>query len=268
MEGKIEEKKKRKRTKRKFSLPEANLKFEKEIEILKALVESSRKGEHPVSYKEIHEEIHKVVRSKTYISSELAFFAYAGMAKKEKGSEYLPTKEVIEFVNSLNWDEDDAKIKLREILSKSWFGDITIKILKDNGGKIRLDDLVKKIGKKAEADPNKDVKAIKRLVKWLEYAGIVEIDENKIVRLKKIPVLNNNEDESKDEAPPTSKIEEVTSETIVEEKTMQSGENKKVRKEILLNLTINIQIDSNTDVEKVREIMKVIQQYLVGDDDE
>jgi len=257
MDEKVEEKTRRKRTKRKFSLPEAHLKFEKEIEILKALVEFSKKGEQAVSYKEI-----VGLGSNTNISSELAFFADAGMAKREKGSKYLPTNEVIEFVNSFNWDEKDAKRKLRDILSKSWFGEITIKILKVLGEK-HLNDLIKELGKTAEADPDKDVKAIKRLVKWLEYAEIIEIDENEIVHLKEVPTFQNVEEK----LPPAEKIESI-SETIMKEEMVKSEGTKKVQKDILLNLTINLQIDSNTDVEKIREIIRAIKQDLVEDTDE
>ena len=256
MEEKAEEKTKRIRTKRKFSLPEARLKFERELEILKALVEFSKKGEQPVGYKEIHG-----LGSNVYISSELAFFADAGMAKKEKGSKYLPTDDVIEFVNSFKWDEEDAKRKLRDILSKSWFGDITIKILNVVGGK-DLDDLIKEIGKTAEADPDKDIKAIKRLVEWLEYAGIIEIGENNIVHLKDISTTQN----VKEKKPSLEK------ETVIEKEMVNSEETKKVqenlRKEILLNLTINLQIDSNVDVERIREIIRLIKQDLLGDKDE
>jgi len=257
MDEKVEEKTRRIKTKRKYSLPEARLKFERELEILKALVEFSKKGEKPIKYSNFIG-----LGSTTYVSSELAFFADAGLAIKEKGSKYLPTDEVIEFVNILNWDEEEAKKKLANILSNSWFGDVTIKILKIRN-KIGLNDLMKELGKTAEADPNKDVKALKRLVEWLEYAGIIEIDENENVRLKKVISPQNVEEK----LPSSEKIESI-SETTTEEKIVKSEEIKKVRKGILLNLTINLQIDSNTDVEKIREIIRAIKQDLVEDDND
>ena len=265
MEKKVAEKtgSKKRRINRKYPLPATTL--ENDLLILSSFVKNSSGGDIPVSYMDI--EIDKDIDN-TVFSKELNFFSSIGLADEVSRGKYVPTPECINFVNKLDWDnEEEAKEVLRKLLGASWFGYFTIKLLRDQK-QIDFDSLVKKLGEECKADKKRDKSAIKRLIKWLEYAEIIEIDENKIVRLKKIPELSKMEDESKEEALSTSKIEEVTSETMAEEEKMQLGENKKVRKEILVNLTINIQIDSNTDVEKVREIMKVIKQYLVGDDNE
>ena len=263
------------KTKRKrieFPLPRADVTLTTELNILKAFVEDYRKKGQPLKY----DEVTSTSINKYVVSSELKFFASIGLADKQKRSKYIPTPDAIKIADYMMQERvEDSKKILRKILVQSWFGEKVTSVLKIEKEK-KIDDLIKLLVKdirdlNVKELSKKAKKTMYRLIEWLEYAEIIEIDENKIVKLKKIPALNNNEDnedEGKEGATLTSKIEEVTSEPIVEEKTVQSGENKKMRKEILLNLTINIQIDSNTDVEKVREIMKVIQQYLVGDDDE
>jgi len=256
MEEKNEKKIKRKRIKRKYSLPETRLSFEKELDVLKALVEFSQKGEKPILWQDI-----QGIGTQTYMSSELSFFADAGLAIKEKGSKYLPTSEVIEIVNNLEWsDEKTAKNILKKVLSRSWFGELVIKILSVVKEK-SLDEIIKELGKTAEANPEKDEKAIKRLVKWLKYAEIIDIDENNIVHIKDVPTSKKEED-----LPPDKKTESMP-EMTTEKEMMKTEEIKNIQKEILLNLTINLQIDSTSDIEKFREIIRIIKKDLVEDND-
>ena len=70
MEEKNEKKTKRKTKSKKYPLPEARLKFEEELKVLKALVEYSNKGKEPVSNKDVEE----VAKNEYYASTELSFF--------------------------------------------------------------------------------------------------------------------------------------------------------------------------------------------------
>lgn len=248
----------RKRTKRKYSLPEAKLKLEKEIQVLKAFVEHSDKGEKAVSYRDI-----RGVANKASVSSELAFFADAGLAVKEKGSKYVPTKKVIEFVKHAEWDEEGAKNILKQILLNTWFGELTKKILKTTGHK-KLKDLIKELGITAEADNKKDEKAIRRLIEWLEYAGIVEIDGNEDVSLKD----DINSSQIMEVEHPSSKSIEHSTES--NSCVTASMEERKINVEALgntsikINVNINMQIDQDIDIGKFEEIIEVIQRNLLG----
>lgn len=258
MEEKVEEKTRRKKTKRKYPLPRADMSLENEIIVLKGLVQFSNKGKEPVKYDEIKiPNVHP-----TRISVELNFFASIGLAERKKKGKYIPTQKAIEFVNSLNWKEEDAKRIIRDVLSESWFGDLVIKML-STGKKASLSNITSELGKTVEGDPKKDKKAIRRLVEWLEYAGIIKVDENEIVYLMEAPTLHKLEEDLF-----LAEETESTSKTIMKEKMVESEETKKVQKGVLLNLTINIQIDSNMDVEKIREIIKVIKQDLMEDKDD
>lgn len=242
------EKTAKRKTIRKYSLPEKRIKFEKEIEILRGLMEFSKKGETPVNYKDI-----KGLGSNTYISSELAFLADAGLAEKQKGSKYIPTPEVVKAVNYLkSGKEKDAKEILNSLLRKSWFGDLTIRILNVKR-EINKRDLMQELCSEAEGDLEKDEKAIEKLLKWLEYAEIIEIDENDMVHLKEVPTYKEETG-----IPQYEKTEsEIKSTESVAAKEIKEG------KALTLNLTINIQIDSETDVEKIREIIRIIKQNLM-----
>ena len=255
-EGKKTGPKKRRKIKRKYPLPASTL--ENDLLILKGLITYSEKGDTPVNYREI-----KININNTLISKELNFFSSIGLANEVSRGKYTPTPECIEFINKLDWDDQDAAKKvLRTLLEKTWFGDFAIKLLKVQK-EIDLHSLAKKLGEECEADKELDKSAIKRLIKWLEYAGIVEIDENEIVHLKEVPTSQNVEEK----LPPAEKMGSI-SETIMEEEMAESEGIKKVQKGILLNLTINLQIDSNSDIEKVREIIRVIKQDFVEDNNE
>ena len=258
MDKKVEEKTRIKKTKRKYPLPRADMSLEKEIDVLKGLVQFSNKGDQPVKYDEI--KIPKI--HPTRVSAELKFLASIGLAERKAKGIYVPTSKAIEFVNTLNWKkEEDATQIIKEVISKSWFGDLVIKMLNITK-EASLGNIISELGKTVEGDPKKDVKAIKRLVEWLKYAEIIEIDENEIVHLKEVSTSQNVEEKS----PPAEKIESV-SKTIMEEEMVKSEGLEKVQKGILLNLTINLQIDSNTDIERIREIIRVIKKYLVEDND-
>ena len=256
MEENVKEKTKKRKMKRKYSLPEKGLKFEREIAILKGLVEFSKKRETPVNYKDI-----RGLGSKTHISSELSFLADAGLSERQKGSKYLPIPEVVKVVNYLNSEkEKDAKEILNSLLQKSWFGELTIKIINVKR-EINRRDLVRELCSEDECDLEKDEKAIEKLIKWLDYAGIIEINENDVIRLKEIPMCKEGAEtampqyigESESKIEPTK---EIATKEINKEKAFT------------LNLTMNIQIDSETDVEKIREIIRVIKQDLVKYGDE
>ena len=254
MNEKAGEKIQKRKTKRKYSLPDKGLKFEKEIAILKGLVEFSEKGSIPVSYKDI-----KGLASKARVSSELAFFADAGLAQKEKGAKYLPIPEVIKLVNYLNNEkEKEAKEILRQLLINSWFGLLTKQILSVKN-KIKKRELTANLSAEAEGNLKKDEKAVAKLIEWLKYAEIIEIDDDDYVYLSEDPTS------TKERA--ILPIPEETEDNLetLKKSGVELREIKKIQKGLLLNLTINLQIDSNTDVEKIKEIIRVIKQNLVED---
>lgn len=174
MEEKESVKVQRKRTKRKYSLPCSHISFDKEIQLVKAIVEFSNKGEKTVNYKTIKIDIHPF-----NISSELHYLEYLGLIKKVKRGIYSVDPKMVEFIDNLNWNKElEAKEILRDIVQRSWFGDLTSKIANVKGGKVKKDVLISELGKEASAHPTKDKKSIARLIEWMKYSGLIDVDEN------------------------------------------------------------------------------------------
>jgi hypothetical protein len=167
------------RIKRKYPLPRSDISFGREIQLIKAIAEFSEKGCKTIDYKSVKIGIHP-----TAISSELQYFESLGLVKKEKNGKYSVDAKVIEFVDNLNWNKElEAKEILRNIVKESWFGSLTIKIIKIKG-KVKKGELLSELGKEAGAHPVKDKKSIERLIEWMKYSELINIDENQNITLK------------------------------------------------------------------------------------
>lgn len=188
----------------KYIFPNERISLDKELEIIKGLVVFSEEGRRPVNYKEI--------KTGTYhaeISRELTFLDSVGLAQTEKRGEYLPTEICIEFKNRFEWDQEDAKNYLNQLILETWFGKLTKNFLMVKET-VEKEDLFKELGKKAKADREKDKKKIYRLIEWMQWVNLIEEKDNKISFLSK----DNSKTEKKiiDIKPPTSKkIEELKS---------------------------------------------------------
>ncbi len=234
-----ENKNKRMITKRKHPLPGADMRFENEIAILKASVEFSNKGEKVITYKDV-----KVPGVQpTRISNMLKFFeSIKLLTKVNKPSGYKPSKELIDFINNLNWNkEEEAKEILRQRLLETWFGDLAVRLLRVKD--ISIDDLTAELGKESMADPNKDKKKVTRLINWLKYADILEIDENNKVKIKKVEISQL----------PTTEVEKQQIRPVRKEESKTA---------ININLSFLIEVNSQTKEEDVVKIIKTIKNAI------
>ncbi len=163
--------------KKNIIFPNERISIKKEFEIIRGIVEFSDKGKHSINYKDITIGMHP-----PEISRELTFLESIGLAKLEKRGQYFPTKMCIDFVNKLKWDKNDAKIYLNSLISNSWFGILTRKLL---NVKLSVDReiLFREIGKIANADPNKDKRKINRLVDWMIWTEYIK-EEGHLISLK------------------------------------------------------------------------------------
>lgn len=229
---------KKSRIDRKYLLPTSGMSFENELAVLKAIVEFSSGGKKAITYKDV-----KVLKvTATRISSELKFLASINALKKgNKRGEYLPLQEIINFVNNLKWNKErDAKNILRQLLLNTWFSNLTVKLL--NVKETSVKNLVAEIGREAMADPEKDKKSVNRLIEWLKYADILEIDENNKVKLKKDI-----------QPPPRVEAEKQQIKPMVE---------KGSKIAININVSFLIEVDSQTKKEDIVKIIKMIKDSL------
>jgi hypothetical protein len=224
------------RIKRKYPLPRSDISFGREIELIKAIAEFSEKGSKTIDYKSVKIGVHP-----TAISSELRYFESLGLVKKGKNGKYYVDAKVIEFVDNLNWNKElEAKEILRNIVKESWFGSLTIKIIKIRG-KIMKYELLSELGKEASAHPTKDKKSIERLIEWMKYVELINIDENQNITLK-IPqeIMETKEQR----------------ETIIKEEI--------THEKIPIQITFEIAVTSQTSEEDIRKILLKIKKVLKG----
>jgi len=222
------------RIKRKYHLPRSDISFEREIDLIKAIAEFSEKGSKTIDYKSVKIGIHP-----TAISSELRYFESLGLVKKGKNGKYYVDAKVIEFVDNINRKkESEAKNLLRDIIKESWFGSLTIKIIKIRE-KIKKDELLSELGKEASAHPTKDKKSIERLIEWMKYVELINIDENQNITLK-IPqeIMETKEQR----------------ETIIKEEI--------THEKIPIQIVFEIVVTSQTSEEEIIEILKKIKRVL------
>ena len=228
--------KKMMRSKKKFSLPQKRMSFENELAVLKGVVEFSERGNKSVTYKDI--KIPGVCS--TNVSSELSFLRSIDLLRDgDKRGTYIPTQQAINFVNNLNWNKEvEAKRILRQMLLKTWFGNLTIGLLKIK--ELSIEGLISELGKEAMADPKKDRKSIERLIEWLKYAEIIEISEDNKVNLK--------------EAIPTIvKVEKPQIKSVIEKESKMT---------ININLLFLVEVNSQTKKEDIIKIIKTIKNAI------
>lgn len=163
-----------KQEKIKYIFPNERISLNKELEIIKGLVVFSDKGSRSVNYKDI-----KIGTYHAEISRELTFLDSIGLAQSEKRGEYLPTEICIEFINRFEWDQEDAKNYLNQLILETWFGKLTKNYLTVKKI-IEKEDLFKELGKNAKADREKDKKKIYRLIEWMRWVNLIEEEDNKI----------------------------------------------------------------------------------------
>jgi hypothetical protein len=222
------------RIKRKYPLPRSDISFGREIELIKAIAEFSEKGSKAIDYKSVKIGVHPTV-----VSSELRYFESLGLVKKGENGKYYVDAKVTEFADNMNWKkESEAKKILRDIVKESWFGNLTIKIIKIRG-KIKKDELLSELGKEASAHPTKDKKSIERLIEWMEYCELINIDENQNITLK----IPQEIVETKEQRGITIKEE------IIHEK-------------LPIQIVFEIIVTSQTSEEEIVEILKKIKRVL------
>lgn len=99
-----------------FILPYQSPQITKQIDILRAYYILSEEGKKTVEYKEIAEaaEISDVL-----VSGNHKFFMYCGFLESINGG-YLPSEQLVEFMNRLEWKKlEEAKKLIRKLFEKN-----------------------------------------------------------------------------------------------------------------------------------------------------
>ena len=119
----------------------------------------------------------------TIISSNNEFFDNIGLIKKAEGKRgnYLPNEEAIKLSNALKWNkQDEVKSILQELLSTTWFWNVTKQLL-DYKGSASRDELLSKLGHESEADPERHTGSLSILIDYMIYCGLIKEQDGKLI---------------------------------------------------------------------------------------
>jgi len=152
------------------ALPSTGIGFEGQLKMLRAYVNASESGAKPVPL----DRLANVSQVSRYTASSCnRFFDASNFILREKNG-YRPTEGLITYVKQLPWDEERAKMSMREMMEDSWYGK-ELHVLFGTNPTMTADDLVIAIGSLVGARPDQKV-ALETLVKFITYAGKVKVD--------------------------------------------------------------------------------------------
>jgi hypothetical protein len=154
------------------ALPTDRLKFDAQVDALRAFVIESNNGQRAVTSADIAPHI-GVVEATASLNN--AFFMEAGLISREKKGSYKPTKPTIDYAQNLGFDPDAAKATLGTQLSTTWFYE-AVKAMGNSETEKVVGVLANKAGAMVVHRPKLDA-----LLEWLEYTGLIKLIGNKVI---------------------------------------------------------------------------------------
>ena len=248
MTEKSEETKKTKiRSTLKYPLPDSRISFDKHLEIIKAYVVVSKNGQESVTYKSFKNvvDFHPNV-----ISGNNEFFENIGLIREVEGQrgKYIPTEKAINLFNALKWKkEEEVKSFLKEVLSPSWFWNLTKQVLDVNVSATRT-ELRDKLGYESNADPKKHNPSLNVLIDYLLYAGLIKEDEEGKLIYTNPEVHNETPTEAQHET-----SERPRTKPIAKEGKLPVSLNGTIPQ-----LVLGIMLTSDTSEEQIRKFIRII----------
>lgn len=174
-------------------LPTDRLSFEKQRELLRAFAaEYTANGGQPVTNEKAGEIIGL---SASTISQTNGFFADVGIVTRAEQGGFIPSAEVIEYNNACQWDEAEARTKLRPLFERTWFYRCLVP-------RLHLSPQSKTICLSVLAGESKALpehnERLLNLISFLELAGIISESGGNVSLLQnKAPSVTPKPDEQK-----------------------------------------------------------------------
>jgi hypothetical protein len=156
-------------------LPTDRLRFETQIEVLKALAITSDFGKRSVSGEELAAPLSL---APTTAGLNNAFFVDAALATKEGRGQYKPTAITNEFARKHSFDPRAAGIVLAQVLRETWFYTAV-------GQRLALRpatkaQVIEALAHAVGATKDRQVQLV-NLLDWLGYAGLIDARGEQIV---------------------------------------------------------------------------------------
>lgn len=161
--------KKSKKLKKDVYLPYSILAINKQVDILKSLVDKYHKEHRAISYKDIG----GIHASKANVSGSLSFYANIGWLIKS-GTEYTPSENLIHYFKGLNKEKSQEELSQLLLQNCNIAKEITFFIKQKP--KSDRENLIKYLGTKFDF-LEKDKRALNRLIDLLITLEIINTDE-------------------------------------------------------------------------------------------
>jgi len=146
------------------------------VKIIKGYVVASNAGESPVKYTDVAS---ATGLNSSSVSGNNAFLSESQILTSPKYGYYVPSEEAIRYAREAAWDEEKAKLHLRKVIARCWYGQVAIQNLALRSSLSR-GDFKKSLAIKAGATEG-DAVALDRLIDFIVYTGLVLQDNTGVL---------------------------------------------------------------------------------------
>lgn len=109
-------------------------------------------------------------------SMNVRFMRSIGLLTVAERGMYVPTQEAIQFINAKSVSDEKARPILAALISKTWFADLAISLFRTEPI-MSEDKFIGELALAAQTDKTKEQVALRTILEYLIYAGIVVRDE-------------------------------------------------------------------------------------------
>lgn len=155
-----------------YQLPSDRTPFSTHFDILARFVTHSRNGTEAIAAERVEGEGVPVQAAQMNVK----FLTSIGLLKFDSKGLYVPTQETIRFVNAKTVEDDRARPILRALIETAWFAEIALGVLRTRP-LVTDDALVGELALAAETNKEKKGPALRVLVEYLVWAGVLKRDE-------------------------------------------------------------------------------------------
>jgi hypothetical protein len=167
-----------------YPLPSERYPFSIHFDILARFATHSRNGTEPISA----DRVEGSGVPKQSAQMNVRFLASIGLLRLESKGLYLPTPEAIRLVNARTVSDERARPILRAVIQNSWFAEVAVTALK-SAPLVDEDALVGELALAAETNREKKGQALRVLVEYLLWSGVIRKDERGLVVTDGLPAL-------------------------------------------------------------------------------
>jgi hypothetical protein len=155
-----------------YILPSDRYSFAVHFDVLRRFVALSRNGTEPIA-------AGKVVGEGVPLQSasiNVRFLTDVGLLDAKDRGQYVPTMETVRFVNALSVSPERAKPILKALIERTWFADIAKSIMAAKSV-MTESEFLGELAIAAETDKSKKEPALRVLLEYLLFTGIITRDE-------------------------------------------------------------------------------------------